>query len=863
MANAFDTGVDRPIRDEYVSQHVDLPFGQIQKMMDRKTLGYEKGLAQEEANENFLNVQALQADKGLRDDLVNGYNEEMANVVDNAQGDYGAAAAQLRVMGRSIKRDLNQGQLGAIGGSYKAYVGYATEIGDALKKGDISKDRHDLLQGMSLQRYKGVQAELQPGGTYNTFAGETAAKEIQVDALVNDLMKDFKPDEHLEGHWKNNGDGWMKYTENGMTAITEKDIAAYLGPALANETELMSSLKQGGLLRNFQAGDNAQVQAGVDKYVNDSINGATSRAMNKFGFTKEVNKDNIKIDDYAKAEYTKGLATNPAQIGFRTLVSGTLPKVKNLDDFRKMKDEIAPQALSDSYNSAIRAFYKNSGFELEAQKTAMEGAYRTKAIEDLGMDQATYAKNEVLAKRLKTNFFPSLDKDYALMQNAREALERVDERTKEMFREDLTFGKVETPSVMVEGVAQSAPTGLSPSVQRELGRNIQGAINNRNFYNDLDEDAVRQAEEASGFSKDIKKFRAQVGKNNASLVGDGSHFLTSTKGTKQEYTASETNDYEVALRKASSFDRGFLSNDNGTTGRFNGWKVSQTPSTYKAGYGGYGAFSKQWSVYQVEDPEGRKFKVYGGNQTDEAFKTITNDRQQRQSDARTNATYKNTVNSVLQKQIQWQDTNMAYNNFGILQTPEGNYNTITVTNEIDAALVRSQGSRTINAIHKAGGQIENIKWHVDGDLSEDGASLTQITMNAKGVKPGSKEATKLMDNASLSDFSYKYVSPPGGAGAQLYINAAINMNDGTSPKYITANMSQISTDLNTLEGAYLPWRASLYLKSVQPGSPIYDPITAKPIGQKLEGGKFVFPNTEGKPITITEGEAINSMSKYF
>lgn len=398
--NEYDSPLIAQQRQTYVSQFVPLPFKELQMALDRKQRDFDVAEATRGAIEDqFLKVKALQKDEALRNRLVDGYNQSLDDMLRQAGGDYGVLGSKIRMLGRDVKRDLSQGQLGAIAGNYAQYQQYIQGLSDQHTKGDITKQQLDGLAAISYNNYQGVQEALSPNEQYNRFSGISAAKFQDIDKKVEELAKGYAADQVKNKHWFQTPDGkYWRMTANGRKQVTYDEIYQGVMPAISRDQQLMDYMVQKHQINAYQAGP----EYDLNKSLNQDIQSAVHRGAAKYSFLETEHGEDIKADKYA-LQAEKYLMENPL-LSIETpteAMTVTNPAGKTLEStkaFIKEKYDAAhgtlKQLLLDNINGA-----KNGGSPAELQEAMalyqkFAGDGKTK-----GDPEAVY--NDLLAGNIK------------------------------------------------------------------------------------------------------------------------------------------------------------------------------------------------------------------------------------------------------------------------------------------------------------------------------------------------------------------------------------------------------------------------------------------------------------------------------
>ena len=307
--NEHDNPYVVPHQQTYVSQHVQLPFAELQGYADKRQATFDQAeLAEEAIHSRLLQAQALQKDKKLRNDIIANYENEMVKNIEATGGDYALAIPKIKQQGRQLHEDFTRGRLGAITGNFNSAQAYSKGLQEKYDKGDITLDQYNGLQAISMSNYKGVQEAIQPGSNYNSYNGITEANKVDVDAKVEDLIDGYMADKSDSGQWSQTPDGRYRYhTKSGWKTVRADDVYRDVAKALEGDKDVMNFLSQTTQIEGF----NAQ-QQGLDfdfsSSLNSKLNQYSRRAASKAGFKESYHdQDKFKADEYALDRFKQNL----------------------------------------------------------------------------------------------------------------------------------------------------------------------------------------------------------------------------------------------------------------------------------------------------------------------------------------------------------------------------------------------------------------------------------------------------------------------------------------------------------------------------------------------------------------------------
>lgn len=317
-----------------INTYVKLPYEEIMQNLAMKEHNYAQSKQQEQDNEdNFLKVHALQKDQGLRKNILDNYRQEMSNAYDKVKGDYGQLGEFGTSQAKKIKADLTYGRLGAIHGNYLARAAHQKEIED--NKDLIQSQKEGLLK-MDMDNYRGVQADVPTGGNYNKYNGTIGAKYVDIDKVAEDLGKGYEADKIKSGDWIRGADGILYKNTNSRERVTYNEIYQGVQQGLRGNKELKDYMHQDALIKAH--GTNATPED-ILNYHEKNFHDASDRVADKFSYNRTEHDGDIKfLPEYmAKAE-----AENQQELNANTYSTGAgtnkfLENAHEIDDNGKLK----------------------------------------------------------------------------------------------------------------------------------------------------------------------------------------------------------------------------------------------------------------------------------------------------------------------------------------------------------------------------------------------------------------------------------------------------------------------------------------------------------------------------------------------
>ena len=299
--NEYDAPLVVTPTQTYVSQHVDLPFAQLQNALDKRQNSYDVGeFKRNQLEDLFLAQQALKKDTAARNTILEGYESQLSEGFKNAGEDYSLMHSSLNSTLRDVKRDLSRGKLGAIGKAHAADAAYAKGLKEAEDRGDITNDRSNALYNISHSFYKGV-GEADADGNYKTFSGIAPAKMVDGGKVVEELAKGWLSDAYGSENVKFEGNGkYLVKRGSSWEKADQDEIYKAIRPMLESNEALMADLSQKHMIYNAK-----DPKHGLNQGVFDELDNLAKFGAHKYGFVKQEYTMDAKADAYSLLTYGK------------------------------------------------------------------------------------------------------------------------------------------------------------------------------------------------------------------------------------------------------------------------------------------------------------------------------------------------------------------------------------------------------------------------------------------------------------------------------------------------------------------------------------------------------------------------------
>jgi len=301
--NEYDSPLIAQSRQSYVSQHVELPFQMIQNDINRKQGEYnnaEKLKAMMEATE--ASVKAVKKDEEKRDGRIAMYETKLQDILDETNGDYGAAMSQIKGQASLLDKEMKLGTLGKIQSNYNSTAAYNAAMQKGVDDGRYTQEKANDLMSISSQLYKGVQQETYHGQDMNAFSGVNAVDDVNTAELVDAAIKDHAEHEMSNGNWGESNGRYYKKTTTGRVWLTPAEIRKTVEGSLANNPKYMSYMNQQAQLNAYhETGDPASMEDPtlIKKHKGLLLESANSLAVSKYKKDNWTKDEDIKLDTEA------------------------------------------------------------------------------------------------------------------------------------------------------------------------------------------------------------------------------------------------------------------------------------------------------------------------------------------------------------------------------------------------------------------------------------------------------------------------------------------------------------------------------------------------------------------------------------
>jgi hypothetical protein len=251
-------------------KYVELPFEAIAAAGAARQKRYDEGdKLTSDINDTFLKIGSRKLDTPRKQELVNEYQQQIYDVVDNYSGDLGAALPKIKELQRKINYDMAYGELGAINSDYKKEQESIAEIQklneEYIKTGGksgISGEEAQALLNYEMNELNNSPVRKNPDGTWSSYQKYQRMPTINVYEEAREIGKLMKPEtiEQLTG-LRAIGGGFYQHGKETKKYLEAEAIQMAVEQTMRNDPRFTSYLAW----RNEITGKNKAVRGYLDQ----------------------------------------------------------------------------------------------------------------------------------------------------------------------------------------------------------------------------------------------------------------------------------------------------------------------------------------------------------------------------------------------------------------------------------------------------------------------------------------------------------------------------------------------------------------------------------------------------------------------
>lgn len=154
MPNIYDKPVYLDFKNTYVGKDLNR-IQQAAMAMDQR--GAQSEQMQYEMENDIYKVNALQEDKASRDAKIAEYDQQIAEALEGAGGDYTKMLPFMKEERKKLQRDLMMGDFADMQKNYTAYNTWREKNEDRVNDGDISRKEFEMASALARNNYTGYE----------------------------------------------------------------------------------------------------------------------------------------------------------------------------------------------------------------------------------------------------------------------------------------------------------------------------------------------------------------------------------------------------------------------------------------------------------------------------------------------------------------------------------------------------------------------------------------------------------------------------------------------------------------------------------------------------------------------------------
>lgn len=295
---------DSPIAGQYMNTYAKLPFKEIAYMGDKLRKVSDKAAEDAEGLRDILaSVKAIDEDKARKQERIGELDKEFEAIYDLHRSDPYRAQEKARRLGTTIKKEIADGELGAIGTRYANKKEILDRLDKTYRSDPNSKEYDPALYNYYANKLNIEDLNWDPStGTYGAVTGPQQVKAYSAEELndhYSKTLKNLKSDQILSDdapeHLKKIGFTELIKMKGAKEYISRDKVkAALLG---ATDQGILQSAEIYGIARGQGAGQgnilNKDGSFNTDTDLGRQLEGLTSAAS----FVKQKEDKVIKVKD--------------------------------------------------------------------------------------------------------------------------------------------------------------------------------------------------------------------------------------------------------------------------------------------------------------------------------------------------------------------------------------------------------------------------------------------------------------------------------------------------------------------------------------------------------------------------------------
>ncbi len=305
-------------------KYVELPFEALAAAGAAKQKRYDEGDKEiTNINDTFLKIGSIKPDTKRKQELVDGYQQEIYQVVDQYSGDIGAALPKIKELQRKINYDMTYGELGAINNRYKSQQESIADIQkyneEYIKSGGkngMSGKESQALLDYETNELNNAPVQKNADGTWTTYQKYHRMPTINMYEEARQIAANMKPEtiEQLT-KLKAIGGGFYQHGKETKKYLTAEAIQMAVEQTMRNDPRFTSYLGwkneitgKNKAVGNYLQQTLAQTSEGI-QYLPGKDNAGNESMINPYAW-----KDQVLHEDFTNAAADAGRIFQQSEI---------------------------------------------------------------------------------------------------------------------------------------------------------------------------------------------------------------------------------------------------------------------------------------------------------------------------------------------------------------------------------------------------------------------------------------------------------------------------------------------------------------------------------------------------------------------
>ena len=379
---------DQPFQAQYMNTYTPMPYQEILQAGSAMQGRYDTAEAiKDDLTTKMLDIKGLDADKQLKNQLIENYETSINEKLDEVGNDYGQLLPFIKQQQRKFQDDYQRGQLGQIEYNYNKFMTGYQEAKDRMTKGDISKEEFNATfgpGGEALAQYTGVgdRGDLQEI-QIRDLVDQNNYQEIAID--IADKLEGQKTEalgQWLRGQGLSDRDlppNYLQALDRSTDILKYDDIYDIVSFAIQKNPMYQSHIQQ---RQDLLSGQMERDLSGIDKdfvdyYLQDGLMGDDDiEAMESQGLNSNNRDDQV---EYFKDKYRQGILDN--LVGDNAKLAGTMFQKADVSYNRNIrKDDLLTERMKNQQNILDSTYISTTPGKIQIKDT---DTFKTKISENI------------------------------------------------------------------------------------------------------------------------------------------------------------------------------------------------------------------------------------------------------------------------------------------------------------------------------------------------------------------------------------------------------------------------------------------------------------------------------------------------